>query len=145
MSGIFKGLAGVIGGLFGVLGSIFSAIGGLFRSKSQPQASQPREVQSESPQQNGAYFLTADDAITFGNVEYMRSSTSTRRTFPKAKLGKDNAYVQSVSSLKKADLKAQAIAEERLSTLSEQPKTERRRADSSLDQFRNMARDMKKD
>ncbi|HEY9627717.1 MAG TPA: hypothetical protein V6C84_10480 [Coleofasciculaceae cyanobacterium] len=140
MSGIFKGLAGVVGGLFGVLGSIFSAIGGLFRSKSQSQ-----EVQSESPQQNGAYFLTADDAITLGNVEYMRSSTSTRRTFPKAKLGKDNAYVQSVSSLKKADLKAQAIAEEKLPTLSEQPKTERRRADSSLDMFRNMARDMKKD
>ena len=144
MSGIFKGLVGIISGLFSglfrVIGSIFGAIGGLFSSKSQPQEAQP-----EVSQPGGAYFLQPDDAITFGNVEYMRSTTSTRRTFPKAKLGADNAFVQSLSSIKKADLKAQAIAEARLSTLSEQPKTERRRADSNLDMFRNMAREMKKE
>jgi hypothetical protein len=140
VSGIFKGLVGIVSGLFGVIGSIFGAIGGLFSSKSQPQ-----EVRPQTSLKSGAYFLDADDAITLGNVEYMRSSTSTRRTFPKAKLGNDNAFVQSVSSIKKADLKAQAIAEAKLPSLSEQPKTERRRADSSLDRFRNMARDIKKE
>jgi len=130
----------MVGGLFGVLGSLFGAIGGLFRSKSQNQAIQP-----ETSQPSGAYFLKPDDAITLGNVEYMRSSTSTRRTFPKAKLGEDNALVQSVSSMKKADLNKQAIAEAKLPTLSDQTKTERRRADSNLDMFRSMARELKKE
>jgi hypothetical protein len=138
VSGIFRSLAGTVGGLFRILGGILGAIGGLFRSKSQ-------EAQPEAPQQTGAYFLNADDAVSFGNIEYMRSSTSTRRTFPKAKLGEDNAFVQSVSSMKKADMKAQAIAEAKLPSLSEQPKTERRRADSNLDMFRNMARELKKE
>ena len=142
MSGIFRGLVGTVGGLFRILGGILSgvlgAIGGLFRSKSQ-------DAQPEAPQQTGAYFLNADDAVSFGNIDYMRSSTSTRRTFPKAAVGDDNAFVQSVSSMKKADMKAQAIAEAKLPSLSEQPKTERRRADSNLDMFRNMARDLKKE
>jgi hypothetical protein len=43
-----------------------------------------------------AFFLDPDEAISLGNVEYMRKAVKTKRTFPKAKGGGE--LVQEVSA-----------------------------------------------
>jgi hypothetical protein len=105
-----------------------------------------KQKQAKAPAATQAYFLESDDAMTFGNLEYMRSVKSIRRTFAKEKVGKDNASVRSLSSLAMQKLKAeqQAIAQSAApQSESSAPVSDRRRADSSMDAFRNMARDIK--
>ncbi len=46
------------------------------------------------------FFLSPDDAQTMGNIEYMRTSKRTRRTFPKTLKNKDGfAFENEVSSM----------------------------------------------
>ena len=46
------------------------------------------------------FFLSPDDAMTMGNIDYMRKSTRTRRTFPKTLKNKDgSAFENEVSSM----------------------------------------------
>ena len=46
------------------------------------------------------FFLSSDDAMTMGNIDYMRKSTKTRRTFPKTLKNKDGfAFENEVSSM----------------------------------------------
>ncbi len=46
------------------------------------------------------FFLSPDDAQTMGNIEYMRTSRRTRRTFPKTLKNKDGfAFENEVSSM----------------------------------------------
>lgn len=120
----------------------------LFRSKPRTQEviepSKPVAPPSTNREAGGAYFLDADDAKTFGNVEYMRSSRQIRHTFPKQAVGKDNASVKIVSATeakRASELNSAAQTEQVVPTGSQ---SERRKADSSMDMFRNMARDIKK-
>lgn len=135
----------------------------LFRSK--PAVDETVEVKPEpkptpnpkpaprpsAPAQNGsAYFLDNDSAKTFGNLEYMRSSKSVRRTFSKKKIGEDNASIRTISAME-ASKGAIAPANLGNTTISQtnsaagtEKVTERRKADSSMDMFRNMAREIKK-
>ena len=148
-------------------------IGRVFNSKTQasstPQADtevKPAEKQAKAPApvkqkrvktpatDTQAYFLESDDAMTFGDLAYMRSVKSIRRTFAKQKVGKDNASVRSLSSMAMEKLKAEgklAIGQSTFtsSTAAAQsesaaPVSDRRRADSSMDAFRNMAREIRK-
>lgn len=140
-------------------------IKGLFRSKKaettdtpeptqKQQAKQPapkREV-APKPQRSGsseAYYLSADDAKTYGDIEFMRSTKSIRRTFPKSKDGKTPEVVQKISSLEKAA--DQGLIPSALNTTTSQSSiedtlkvAERRKADTSMDAFRNMAREIRK-
>jgi hypothetical protein len=129
-------------------------IRGLFGSKSKGNAEeviQPKE----------AFFLPDDDAKTFGNIDYMRSTKRTRRTFPKQIVGEDNEYINEVSSTEKAKpveksafstspFNTAPLADSNGSAKPAEPEStstkssERRRSDSSMDMFRNMARDIKK-
>jgi hypothetical protein len=113
-----------------------------------------------------AFFLEPDDAKTLGNIDFMRSANKIRRTFPKQKVGADNAVVREVSSI---DMKVSNGTSSNGMTANgtssngslPAPKTEsngtqpspspvveqgeeRRRTDSSMDMFRNMARDLRK-
>ncbi len=46
------------------------------------------------------FFLSPDDAMTMGDINYMRSSKRTRRTFPKTLKNKDGfAFENEVSSI----------------------------------------------
>jgi hypothetical protein len=129
-------------------------IRGLFGSKSKGDA-------EEVIQPKDAFFLPDDDAKTFGNIDYMRSTKKTRRTFPKQVVGENNEYINEVSSTKKvkpseksafstspfntaplADSNGSAKPAEADSTSTNS--SARRRSDSSMDMFRNMARDIKK-
>ena len=46
------------------------------------------------------FFLSPDDAMSMGNIDYMRKATKTRRTFPKTLKNKDGfAFENEVSSM----------------------------------------------
>ncbi len=132
-------------GLFGFFG----------KKKDDTKAEQAKltETNGSKPQ---AYFLDADQAKTFGNIDYMRTAKTVKRTFPKT-MGNGGTFerVQTVSTLeaaKAAALQSAMVQAEIDATASskssgnqsESKATERRRADSSMDQFRNMARDIRK-
>ena len=52
-----------------------------------------------------AYYLSEDDAKTFGNIDYMRSSKTVRRTFAKKKGETEHMEsVRSISATKMTDL-----------------------------------------
>ncbi|NJO78991.1 MAG: hypothetical protein HC827_11020 [Cyanobacteria bacterium RM1_2_2] len=130
----------------------------LFRSKSSAEQDSieptPKPAKPPAPPRNSAaYFLDADDAKTFGNIDYMRSSKSVRRTFSKKKIGEDNESIRVISSLQVA--KGQNSLSPVINPLPSQDSTnqtngsgnktsERRSADSSMDMFRNMAREIRK-
>lgn len=120
-------------------------IRGLFRGKPNPQVEAPVQNGTLSAQQ-GAYYLPPDDAMTMGDIEYMRSAKSIRRSFPKGKLGVDNEYVQSVSALAKSNGSAVTLAQIAAASnaVPDVEVAKRRQADTSMDLFRNMAREMKK-
>lgn len=139
-------------------------IKGLFRSKSKAEATKPVQEQpiqkqptprrepAPKPRQSGsreAYFLSADEAKTYGDIEFMRSAKSVRRTFPKMKDGSTPEVIQKISSLEKAA--DQGLIPSALNTTTSQSSiddtlkvAERRKADTSMDAFRNMAREIRK-
>ncbi|MBF2073961.1 MAG: hypothetical protein IGS50_09410 [Synechococcales cyanobacterium C42_A2020_086] len=122
--------------------------------KPQKKAESVRPPKPQKPQKPEVYyFLDADEAKTFGNLEYMRSSKSIRRTFPKTKLGKDNESIRQVSAMEMQRLSNTngTAAPSAANGAMTQPTSdsaakinERRRADTSLDPFRSMAREIRK-
>jgi hypothetical protein len=119
---------------------------GLFGSKAK-YLEEVTEQDRKPPTQKGeAYFLDADEAKSFGNIEFMRKSNTIRRTFPK--IGES---IKDISSMQKNSSNGNGIAPISTSsngtkpaTPANQPQTERRSGDSSMDMFRKMARDIKK-
>jgi hypothetical protein len=130
----------------------------LFRSKSSVEGEMveptPKPAKLPAPpRDNAAYFLDADAAKTFGDIDYMRSSKSVRRSFSKKKIGEDNESVRLISSLQ-ATASGQNLLSPVINPLNPQDttnqsngsgsKSQRRTADSSMDMFRNMAREIRK-
>ena len=122
---------------------------------SKQQAEPVQTQQPEAPvasQKPAAFFLDADDAQTFGNLEYMRTAKAVKRTFPKTVNNEEIKTILEVSAMKRAELaKQQALGDTtQLAQTIEaamrkaDPSSERRRGDSSMDLFRNMAKDLKK-
>lgn len=97
---------------------------GLFGSKNQDAERKPESKQAKpnQKQKSEAYFLSSDDAKTFGNIEYMRQGMGEKNSTA-------SAPVESKPQQSERDREAQA---------------QRRRADKNLDMFRNMAREIKK-
>jgi hypothetical protein len=130
---------------------VIGFIKGLFGS------SQPSE--DAIPQPKDAYYLPADDAKTFGNIDYMRSVKKTRRTFPKQAVGENNEFIQEVSATAKVNaadkptvsnspfngypVQSVQSTESAAAAPSEAKSGDRRQADNSMDMFRNMARQIK--
>ncbi|MEA5450523.1 hypothetical protein VB780_18220 [Leptolyngbya sp. CCNP1308] len=135
-------------------------IRGLFGGKAKnpgesdrPVRRQPAAQQPTIKQVGGAYFLSDDDAKSYGNIEYMRSSKTVRRTYAK-KRGEtgEKESIRQISALEAKRLQEQGASVQKIapSEVSTQPavkkdaSSERRKVDTSLDMFRKMAKDMKK-
>ncbi|MEL7504180.1 MAG: hypothetical protein AAFN18_17115 [Cyanobacteria bacterium J06554_6] len=132
-------------------------IRGLFGKGNNPE--QPKE----------AFFLSEDDAKSFGDIEYMRSSKTVKRTFAKKKgQTEEIESVRSISAMGAKEIKEGDVPQPKKASsaasfstptpsfstpaqskpaAAPQPKAEdtaKRTPDSSMDMFRNMARDMRR-
>ncbi|WOD37850.1 hypothetical protein [Nodosilinea sp. E11] len=135
-------------------------IRGLFGGKAKnpgeadrPVRQQPAAQQPTIKQVGGAYFLSEDDAKSYGNIEYMRSSKTVRRTYAK-KRGEtgEKESIRQISAMEAKRLQDQGLSVEKISQadVSVQPafkkdaNSDRRKVDTNLDMFRKMAKDIKK-
>ena len=115
----------------------------------------------DDTQPKQAFYLNDDDAKTFGNIEYMRSSKTVRRTFAKKKgQEKHMESIRQISAMKAAaadndgvfspltqDVAAANGAQSGAAPDMGVPKSERPRrkpGSSDMDMFRNMAKDIRK-
>lgn len=103
-------------------------------------------------QADGSFYLDPDDAKTYGNIDYMRTAKTVKRTFAR-KRGQTEELesVRQISAMDSASLEEQQKRAEQPTSevvsngrVENETKFKRRTADSNLDMFRNMARDMKK-
>jgi hypothetical protein len=129
---------------------------GLFRKRNTEEVEAPEVKAVVQPTRTtGAYFLDVDSAKTYGDIDYMRTAKSVRRTFRDTKTGGEIERISQVSSMemkRKAELASGQLGSGLNSATN--PKTgssdktsdvaARRKADSSMDMFRSMARDIKK-
>lgn len=124
-------------------------IRGLFGGSDKKKKAAP----PKPPKQEKTFFLDADDAKTYGDIDYMRSAKTVKRTFAKKKGVKEELEsVRQISALGSAEVDKNGRIVPQASQFGSQAKTDaasgessqRRRPDSSMDMFRNMARDMKK-
>lgn len=102
-------------------------------------------------EQKGEYFLDADDAKTYGDIDFMRTPAKVKHTFPKnTRNGGAFEVVTEVSSmdLKEASQAQKAAQAEETASFNVTPSssTQRRKtsSDSSMDTFRQMAKQMRR-
>ncbi|NEP19121.1 MAG: hypothetical protein F6J97_19860 [Leptolyngbya sp. SIO4C1] len=107
-------------------------------------------------QQGGSFYLSEDDAKSLGDIDFMRSSKTVRRTFAKKKgETEEKESVKSISSMQSTRVDEKGLpkaAPERSSSQtspSPQPtsssQTSRRKpSGDGMDMFRNMAKDIRK-
>lgn len=119
-------------------------IRGLFGGKKQPRP--PKQKQDGS-----AFFLDEDEARTFGDINYMRSSKVVKRTFARKKgQTEELESIRQISAMEKADLRENGLptpppTQSSFSTKLPEPEPPKRRSDDDgMDMFRNMAKDLKK-
>ncbi|MFE4105176.1 hypothetical protein [Almyronema epifaneia] len=128
-------------------------IRGLFGKGKKSEA----QVPPKPAKQEKAFFLDSDQAKTFGDIDYMRSAKTVKRTFAKKKgsIGELES-IRQISALSSVDFaengqpvvkvpqvgKPQPQMTTEMITQSAQP--QRRQPDDSMDMFRNMARNLKK-
>ncbi|MEL6815466.1 MAG: hypothetical protein AAFP03_11715 [Cyanobacteria bacterium J06598_3] len=114
----------------------------------------------DDTQGKGAYYLSDDDAKSFGDIEYMRSVKTVKRTFAKRKGETEHMEsVRQISATKmssvdgnsnfaapQASVPAASTTESTSAPAPSVPTTPRRTAASSndMDLFRNMAKKIKK-
>ncbi|MGK7898050.1 MAG: hypothetical protein AB4372_31650 [Xenococcus sp. (in: cyanobacteria)] len=96
------------------------------------------------PQKKEAFFLDNDAAKTLGDTEFMRKPITIKRTFAKG-----GELVQEISSLEKKKAGSNNITPKQVQSNNNSQSTtpvntERRQADTSMDMFRDMARNIKK-
>jgi hypothetical protein len=104
-----------------------------------------------------AFFLSPDESKTYGDIDYMRTSKSVRRTFVKTvgnpEGGEVVSQVSSERMVKRDGSEAKRISSFASSTSASEstPKTEStpsftppKKVDSSMDMFRNMAKKIKR-
>ncbi|MEY3298383.1 MAG: hypothetical protein RLZZ597_1643 [Cyanobacteriota bacterium] len=132
-------------------------IRGLFggKAKNPGEADRPAKAQPQPTIESagGAYYLEPDDAKSFGNIEFMRTSKTVRRTFAK-KRGEteEKESIRKISAMEAVKLdesglpKAKSIPTEPTvqSTSSSSFTSRNLKTDTNLDMFRKMAKDIKK-
>jgi hypothetical protein len=123
---------------------------GLFGGKTK-YVDEPTPVAEEPDKKEEAFFLEPDQAKTLGNIDYMRQPNKIRHTFPKTLRSEGGAAAWEVSSMEKkrvAETDSSASATPEVKPQTPSPSTpasaERRTADSSMDMFRKMAKEIKK-
>lgn len=136
-------------------------IRGLFKGKPKNPGEADRPVRSQKAAQppaiqpsGSAYYLNADDAKSYGNIDYMRTVKTVRRTYAK-KRGEtgEKESIRQVSAMDSVKLQENGLPKPQASqsestfqptVKKETPSFDRRKTDTNLDMFRQMAKDMKK-
>ena len=162
------------------------------KADAQPEAPKPKEEKAPKPKaqkapkpkkekppkpqkEEKAFFLEPDDAKTYGDIDYMRTVKTIKRTFPKTKSNPNSGTprIEQVSALgitrvsdayapdymkatpsKGSTGSGSSSAPDYMKATPYQPDAgitsdrtsidERRRTDTNMDMFRNMAKDMKR-
>jgi hypothetical protein len=95
-----------------------------------------------------AFFLDPDEAKTMGDIDYMRKARKVKKSFPSTKAwGEGFEVEEEISATQKNGFKPQQASASGSTNPSPEVKGEisqRRKADSNMDLFRNMAKDMRK-
>jgi hypothetical protein len=140
----------------GFLRGLFNGKG---KSDSEPKAETPKPAKQKTipvQRDSSAFFLDTNEAQTYGDLDYMRASKKVRRTFPKTvDQPEEMEFVQEVSATKRIIENGKQVTVPNSVVMpqgSQQPTIEvkkdegadRRKGDSSMDMFRNMARDIRK-
>ncbi len=112
-----------------------------------------KSTPKDDSQSKQAYYLNDDDAKSFGNIDYMRSVRTVRRTFAKKK-GQDHLEsIRQISAMQRADDASNSsfgastpASSNNAMGNSSVPSAQRprRKASSDMDMFRNMAKDIRK-
>ncbi len=134
---------------------IKSLFGGKKSSNNEPA---PQKAPRQRAQ---AYFLDNDSAKTMGNIDYMRTAKSVKKSYAQA-VGKLNVLSgeveESISAMEKkiggisggitpttpSSSSSSSSSFTQSSTFQTSSTPRRRASDSSMDSFRQMAKDMKK-
>ncbi|MEO1070344.1 MAG: hypothetical protein AAFW95_14730 [Cyanobacteria bacterium J06638_6] len=133
-------------------GFIRGLLGGK-KSKNPGEADRSVSNQPTIERAGGAFYLNPDDAKSYGDIDYMRSSKTVRRTYAK-KAGEsgEKESIRQVSALEARRLQENGLPQQKTpqsetsspSTAKSEPRFERRKVDTNLDMFRQMAKDIKK-
>ncbi len=95
-----------------------------------------------------SFFLDPDEAKTLGNLDYMRTTKKVRKTYPTSKAWgegfAEETQTSAMEKVKPGNTEAAKVEDVRVSEDVKQEISERRRASSDLDMFRNMAKDIRK-
>jgi hypothetical protein len=115
-----------------------------------------KSAPKEETRTKQSYYLNDDDAKSFGNIEYMRSTKTVRRTFAKKKGQEHLESVRQISATKAAEVSdigsfasfAQTNASNSSAGASApqapDPTPRRKAKAGDMDMFRNMAKDIRK-
>jgi hypothetical protein len=101
----------------------------------------------EPKEDANSFFLDADSAKTFGDIDYMRTAKAVRKTFPKTLGAKEGAELnESTSSMDKVEGGIGSIskAAKAPEIKPSQEGSDRRSRDTGMDMFRNMAKNIKR-
>jgi len=120
-------------------------IRGLFSKKSEKVDGQEVKPRNKS----GEYFLDQDAAKTYGDIDYMRTAKTIKKSFPRNAQGEIVEVEEVISSLEKVvevstSPTTNPVTESTVTSEAKKPESDRRRPDSNLDMFRKMAKDIKK-
>jgi hypothetical protein len=119
---------------------------GLFGNKAK-YIEEVSEQDRQSAPNGEAFYLNTDEAKSFGNLDYMKKPKTIERTFPKTLRSPGGKSIKQISSMEKAQLNGNeattAASTANDATPLTQAQSERRSADSSMDMFRKMAREIK--
>lgn len=124
-------------------------IRGLFSPKPKKDADQNAETKKDS----GEFFLDADTAKTYGDIDYMRTAKAVRKSYPKTLSNNDLEGVEVISSMEKlssdqsafmSETKSEVAKPEPSSKTESKQQSSKASTDTNLDMFRKMAKDIKK-
>ena len=100
----------------------------------------------KSKKEENAFFLDADSAKTYGDIDYMRTAKTVKKSFPKG-LGE---VAEAISSLDKAeiDLEEQESTAQKAEKIEIKPQFKKSEptvgTSTDMDMFRKMAKEVKK-
>ena len=136
----------------GFIGRLFGSKDKADRNETKAEAPVPakKERPAAAPTSKDAFFLDTDSAISMGDVAYMRTVKKVKRTYAKTFDSPEHMeQVKEVSALNgKVSAGSNGATDPASGSEPQQPENnaaqQRRRTDSSMDMFRNMAKDIRK-
>jgi len=121
-------------------------------TKAEAPAPAKKERPAAVPSPKDAFFLDTDSASGMGDVEYMRTVKKVKRTYARTVDSPDHVeQVKEISALNgkisvgnNGSTAPTSASEPQPSVPQNNETQQRRRSDSSMDMFRNMAKDIRK-